>query len=106
MTAMADLSRFAALAASNGVVPRFPRPFAARGTTEGTEIIQQYQYYGHSVPLVPRVPRQNNDILRETDLMTDFEERAAIMEYDGGMSRREAEALAEAEVFGTGARGA
>jgi len=36
----------------------------------------------------------------ETDLRDDYEERAAIMEYDGGLPRHEAEALAWKDVFG------
>lgn len=36
----------------------------------------------------------------ETDLRDDYEERAAIMEYDGGLPRHEAEAVAWKDVFG------
>ena len=44
-----------------------------------------------AVPLAPPVPpkKHSNEIERET-----FEERAAIMEFDGGLSRAEAERLA------------
>lgn len=44
--------------------------------------------------------------MHESDLIDAFEERAAIMEYDGGMSREEAEAMAWADVFGSRARAA
>lgn len=37
----------------------------------------------------------------EEDWRAAFEERAAILEYDGGHSRAEAERLAREEVFGT-----
>lgn len=47
------------------------------------------------VPLVPPVPpkKHMNEIDREA-----FEERAAIMEFDGGLSRAEAERLAAASL--------
>ncbi len=47
------------------------------------------------VPAVPNVPTKNdmNEIDREA-----FEERAAIMEFDGGLSRAEAEGLAAASL--------
>ena len=35
----------------------------------------------------------------EADLAELYEERAAIMEYDGGLSREEAERLARVDVF-------
>lgn len=38
----------------------------------------------------------------EDDLWVSFEERAAILEYDGGFSREEAERLARAEIYGAG----
>jgi hypothetical protein len=34
------------------------------------------------------------------DMIDEYEERAAIMEYDGGLSRKDAEAQAWAEIFG------
>ncbi len=36
----------------------------------------------------------------EQDLMDLYEERAAIMEYDGGLMRSQAERLARKEVYG------
>lgn len=36
----------------------------------------------------------------DADRLDDYEERAAIMEYDGGLPRHEAEALAWKDVFG------
>lgn len=52
-----------------------------------------------AVPVVPNVPanKHMNEIDREA-----FEERAAIMEFDGGLSRAEAERLA-AESLGVAA---
>ena len=34
------------------------------------------------------------------DMMVEYEERAAIMEFDGGLPRQEAERLAWLDVFG------
>ena len=103
---MPDLSRFTALAAKNGVVPPVPPAASGGGTGGGTEITKQNQRTGFSVPPVPPVPPQNSVAVDESDLIDAYEERAAIMEYDGGMSRKDAEALAWAEVFGDRARAA
>lgn len=61
---------------------------------------EQYQSDRDFVPPVPPVPPQNNDDWDENDLWHAYEERAAIMEFDGGLARHEAEALAWLEVFG------
>jgi hypothetical protein len=58
------------------------------------------------VALVAPVAPQNSVAVDESDLIDAYEKRAAIMEYDGGMSRKDAEALAWAEVFGNRARAA
>jgi hypothetical protein len=53
-----------------------------------------------AVPRVPPVPLENE----EADELADrFEERVAILEYDGGWTRVEAERLARLEVYGTAA---
>jgi hypothetical protein len=49
--------------------------------------------------LARAAPAQDAEALRE-----DFEERAAIMEYDGGLSRADAEREARARVYGRGGR--
>ena len=51
-----------------------------------------------NVPLVPHVPRENSVPWDEIDWRTEFEERAGILEFDGGFSREEAEKMAEAQV--------
>lgn len=97
---MPDLSRFAALAVKSGVVP----PAAIGGGTAGDiKNVKQYQYFSFFVPSVPPVPPQNNVTVLESDLIDAFEERAAIMEFDGCLSREDAEAEAWADVFGGGA---
>ena len=60
--------------------PNHPRPWG-----QGKPCIHA------AVPVVPNVPTEKhmNEIGREA-----FEERAAIMEFDGGLSRAEAERLA------------
>jgi hypothetical protein len=45
------------------------------------------------------------DPLDADDLWMQFEERAAILEFDGGHSREEAERLAHAEIYGDQANG-
>jgi hypothetical protein len=40
----------------------------------------------------------------EDEVWVAFEERAAILEYDGGFSRDEAERMARTEIYGTGRR--
>ena len=48
-------------------------------------------------PKVPKVSNERLDTLGMIHLDADFEERAAILEYDGGLTRAEAEARAAAE---------
>jgi len=47
-----------------------------------------------------------HEVASEDDRMMVYEERAAIMEYDGDMSRQEAEAMASTLIFGSQARAA
>ena len=49
-------------------------------------------------PLASQPPDTSAD---DTGLLDDYEERAAIMEFDGGLPRDEAEARAWQEVFGS-----
>jgi hypothetical protein len=57
-----------------------------------------------TVPKVPTVPAENEKTCERATLdgaptdVRDLEERAAILEYDGGFSRFAAEALAAAEL--------
>jgi hypothetical protein len=48
-------------------------------------------------PITPVTP-QNDNVWDENDWQMAFEERAAILEYDGGHSRQEAERLARDEI--------
>lgn len=97
---MPDLSRFAAFASRAGVVSPACSTYS---TVAPGQVLQEKSNENSAVsPVSPR----NSDTLHESDLIDAFEERAAIMEYDGGMSREEAEAMAWADVFGSRARAA
>ena len=53
-------------------------------------------------PKFPKFPTQNTKcrgVLNEESLKEAFEERAAIMEFDGGLSRQEAERLARKIIY-------
>ena len=52
---------------------------------------QAKAYENRIVPAVPNVPIQEHQLMADFDAKEAFEERAAIMEYDGHMSRAEAE---------------
>jgi len=95
---MPDLSRFAVFARKERSVPRVPQPSAEWGTGRGTDKFKQFQCVSKLVPHVPHVPRQNDNGWDENDWRMAFEERAAILEYDGGHSRQEAERLARDEI--------
>jgi len=106
MMPVPNLARFATFAQGIGAVPPVPPASIGGGTADGTQEHTQYQWDRNSVPPVPPVPPQNNDAWNESDLLDAYEERAAIMEYDGGLPRHVAEALAWMEVFGDRARAA
>lgn len=105
---MPDLACFAAFAervgkltsARENCVPLVPHVGVRRGTPRGTEEHTQKQSLSDRVPHVPLVPHENSQAENEEDLQAAFEERAAILEYDGGWTRPEAERLARIEVFG------
>lgn len=68
------------------------------------EKAQQFQASGASVPMVPAVPTESRQ-RREPGsgqgdgaAYAEWEERAAILEYDGGFSRAEAERRAKLEL--------
>ena len=53
-------------------------------------------------PKFPKFPTQNTKcrgVLNEENLKEAFEERAAIMEFDGGLNRQEAERLARKIIY-------
>jgi hypothetical protein len=95
---MPSLAAFAALAQRAGVVPHVPQVAEARGTGWGTTECLQNQQVGNAVPHVPLVPLGNDDARDEDRWRDEFEERAAILEYDAGYTRAEAETLARAFV--------
>jgi hypothetical protein len=67
-------------------VPVVPQTETAAGTDNRLKSLH--------APVVPAVPAQNTTMRIDADQWAAFEERAAIMEYDGGLSRHEAEARA------------
>jgi hypothetical protein len=97
---MPDLTRFRSLALGAGVVPPVPPFPGVGGTRDRLNISLKKQILGESVPPVPPVPPENSMEAQEFDLLDLYEERAAIMEYDGGLPRHEAEARAWVIVFG------
>ncbi|HEV7323472.1 MAG TPA: hypothetical protein VGN91_00230 [Bosea sp. (in: a-proteobacteria)] len=100
---MPDLSRFAAFASRVGVVSP---ACSTCSTVAPGQVLQENTNENSRVALVAPVALPNSVTVHESDLIDAFEERAAIMEYDGGMSRQDAESLAWAEVFGSRARAA
>ena len=95
---MPNLAGFAAFARKVGVIPFVPHQGDTRGTRGDATKCFEDQHLARPVPHVPHVPLENNDA--ENELADRFEERAAILEYDGGRPRPEAERLARIEVFG------
>lgn len=88
---MPDFSRFAVFARKGSPVPhRSPR--RERIGEQKKSIIP------NAVPHVPLVPQESDIGGDEARWRDAFEERAAILEYDGGFSRSEAERLARIEI--------
>lgn len=75
-------------------------------TVAPTKVLQNFARDIKDVAPVAPVAPENIDTAHEVDLLDSYEERAAILEYDGGFSRHEAEALAWKEVFGDRERAA
>lgn len=96
---MPSLAGFAAFARKVGV-PHVPQAAPAWGTDGGTEKIISTQTLSEAVPLVPLVPPQNDVPRDDEDWQAAYDERAAILEYDEGLPRAEAERLARMQVFG------
>lgn len=95
---MPNLAGFTAFARKVGVVPLVPQAPEAWGTERGTENIVTLQSLREPVPRVPPVPLQNDVAWDEEDWQAAFDERAGILEYDGGWPRPEAERLAREEI--------
>ncbi|MEP9372576.1 hypothetical protein [Mesorhizobium sp. KR1-2] len=100
---MPDLARFTDFASRVGAVAP---ACSTCSTVAPAEVIQDLDCKNNAVALVAPVAPRNDDDWRESDLLDAYEERAAIMEYDGGLPRYEAEALAWKEVFGDRAKAA
>ncbi|CAH1653479.1 hypothetical protein CHELA1G11_13696 [Hyphomicrobiales bacterium] len=95
---MPDLSRFAVFAGKGRPVPLVPQAPTTRGTGGELEKDKYNQSLNVYVPLVPHVPPKNDSGWNEDEWLAAFDERAAILEYDGGWSRAEAERLAREEI--------
>lgn len=109
-----DLSKIRQFAARLGVkapdshsaaCPTCPTPLNERWDSERDEKIALYQSISGSVPPVPPVPPENDEMLqrsargREQEERAAFiAERAAIREFEGGVTRAEAERLALADL--------
>ena len=96
---MPDLSLFADFALRVGAVPPVPPGPLHGNPAAGTEKLRRNHRDKKPVPLVPPVPPHFN-VGNDDYLYCAFEERAAIMEYDGELPRHEAEARAWQEVHG------
>ncbi len=94
---MPNLARFTAFAAGVGVVA--PACSTCSTVALGMVLQENYSINNGVAPVAPVAPA-NSDIVNEIELWHAYEHRAAIMEYDGGLDRHEAEALAWFEVFG------
>jgi DNA polymerase len=88
---MPSLAAFAALAERAGVVPHVPQRAEGRGTGWGAAKHGRNQCLGDHVPHVPLANNDANDEGRD-----EFEERAAILEFDAGHTRAEAQILSRA----------
>ncbi|MCJ2033163.1 hypothetical protein [Methylobacterium sp. J-068] len=95
---MATFARFAAFAPKGQAVPHVPQATRTWGTGREAGNNKQSQLLSHRVPLVPHVPPRNDVPWDEEDWQAAFDERAGILEYDEGLSRLEAEALAREQI--------
>jgi len=96
---MSSLAGFAAFARKVGVVPHVPQPPQTWGTGSEPGNSEYIQDVINPVPHVPHVPPQSAEGWDEEDWQAAFDERAGILEYDEGLTRAEAEALAREQVF-------
>src|SRR5262249_15824405 len=94
---MPDLGQFAQLAERAGVPP-VPLANFRGGTADSSTTTAHSQVVEPRLPPIPPVPPRNNNAGGGDCWRDQFEERAAILEYDAGYARAEAERLARAFV--------
>ena len=71
--------------------------------TVGSDEAAPDQWLTDKVPTVPTVPTEKEDIAQASPLLTpDQEERAAILEFEGGLDRATAERLAQGRLLDWG----
>ena len=95
---MPNLGKFANLARKASFVPPVPHSPISSGTEGHGRKNHINQSHNTSVPHVPRVPSQTDSGWDQEDWQAVFDERAAILEYDAGMTRGDAEAVARREI--------
>jgi hypothetical protein len=95
---MPDLSRFAVFANKGRPVPHVPQVAQSWGTEREAPEREHIQRVIEPVPHVPLVPLENDNGWNEEDWRAAFNERAGILEYDGGLPRSEAERQARVEI--------
>lgn len=79
-------------------VPHVPQPTESWGTEARSTQGLETKGFQKAVPLVPHVPLENNEGWDEEDWQAAYDERAAILEYDEGLPRAEAERLAAEQI--------
>ena len=91
------------------ICPRLGRGGDRRWSQAGTDKAEGNQEFIDLVPGVPAVPASEKHIIEREQqaaertrfaLDWDLQERAAILEFDGGMTREDAEVLAISELAG------
>ncbi|MDD2869741.1 hypothetical protein [Neomegalonema sp.] len=92
-----DLDRFGAFARKVGAVTP---PCNTCNTRAPTPVLQDLINQNSVVTPVTPVTPQKSEEENEAELQALYEERSAIMEYDGGLTRQDAETAAWQEVFG------
>lgn len=83
---------------STSSAARFPPPgkWVPLAGTVGTDEDQPEQTLTAAVPTVPTVPTEKEDMAQASPPLTpEEEERAAILEFEGGLDRATAERLAQ-----------
>jgi len=90
---------------STSTEERFPRAgeWVPLSQTVGAAELAPDQWLTDKVPTVPTVPTEKEDIAQASPPLTpDQEERAAILEFEGGLDRATAERLAQGRLLDWG----